>query len=169
MDASFKTMKKELLPLLRSSKLTIVGVGNTMQGDDGIGVHIADEIKNKAKTTAVVVAGSTPENIIGPVIRTKPELILIIDAADFGGEIGTIGVFDPSTVEEEAHMGSTHALPMSMFSKAIKQELSEINILIIGIQAGRTFLGERISKPVRQAAKWLVSFLLEAEKYAKVD
>jgi hydrogenase 3 maturation protease len=165
MNNAYEELESKLRPLLYSRKVTIVGIGNILHGDDGIGVLIAQEIKNTAKNTNVIIAATTPENVLTPIVRSKPDLILILDAADFGAKIGSIAVFDPSTVEDEAYLGATHALPVSMFASALKRELPEVEILIIGIQAGYGFFGSKVSEEVRRAANWVISFMGKVDSY----
>lgn len=164
-DVTYKELGNKLLPLLHSQKLTIVGVGNVLQGDDGIGVYITHEIGEISKNVTAIVAATTPENVLSPTIQSNPDLVLIIDAADFGRQIGSIAVFDPSTVEDEAYLGGSHALPLSMFSSALKNELPEVKILIIGIQTGSGLLSSKISDEVRIAANWLISFIQEIDHF----
>ncbi|MFQ5979118.1 MAG: hydrogenase maturation protease [Candidatus Heimdallarchaeota archaeon] len=163
MKEAYRELEKRLYPLLRSQKLVIVGIGNILHGDDGIGVLIAEEIKKSVKNVTVIIGATTPENVLSPVIRSKPNLVLIIDAADFGGNLGSIAVFEPSTVKDEAYFGSSHALPISMFASAIKQELEGVTVLVVGIQTRRGFLGSKISEEVHKAANWLISFIQEAD------
>ncbi len=152
--------KEKLRKMLNSKKITVVGIGNVMQGDDAIGVVVAQRIKEKKGNFHVIIAESTPENVIGPVVRSNPELVLFIDAADFGAVIGTVAVFDPTTVEDEAYLGGSHALPLSMFALAIKQEIPAVDIIIIGIQIDKTFFDAKMSTSVEETADWLVEFLM---------
>lgn len=163
MDEAYRELGEKLHPLLRSQKLVIVGIGNILHGDDGIGVLIAEEIKKSTKNVTAIIGATTPENVLSPVIRAKPNLVLIIDAADFGGLFGSIAVFDPSAVKDEVYFGSSHALPISMFASAIKQELEGVSVLLVGIQARRGFLGSQISEEVHKAANWLISFIQKAD------
>ncbi len=72
----------------------IVGIGNTLKGDDGAGVLICQQLKDIIGQN-VIDAGTVPENYIQPIIKKAPKVLLILDAIDFGGCPGAVNIFKP--------------------------------------------------------------------------
>ena len=72
----------EQLNELRGSKTVLVGVGNTLKGDDGAGPLLCRELTGKI-CAELINAGTVPENYIQPIIHKKPQNLIIIDAVEF--------------------------------------------------------------------------------------
>ena len=66
----------------------LLGIGNELNGDDGIGSYIAKRF-NKRNWLSVDCS-TVPENYISVVKRTKPEFLVIVDAAYMNLPPGTI-------------------------------------------------------------------------------
>ena len=73
----------EKLNKLRGSSTVIVGIGNTLKGDDGAGPLICEQLNAKV-CAEVIDAGTVPENYIQKIIKKAPQNLLVIDAIDFG-------------------------------------------------------------------------------------
>jgi hydrogenase 3 maturation protease len=74
---------------LRGKRVAVIGVGNRMRGDDGVGSVIAERLQELAKGSLLVIDAETvPENYLGVLLDSKPEVALFVDAVDFGGEVG---------------------------------------------------------------------------------
>lgn len=68
-------------------RLAILGIGNELRGDDGLGVVATRRLKlalGKLAHVDIIVAGNCPENFTGRVGRLSPSHILLIDAVDWG-------------------------------------------------------------------------------------
>ena len=82
------------LKKLRGSKTVIVGIGNILKGDDGVGPLICQQLHNNQICAELIDAGTVPENYIQPIVRKAPQNLIVIDAIDFGAAPGTINIFD---------------------------------------------------------------------------
>jgi hydrogenase 3 maturation protease len=129
---------------LNPAKTVIVGVGNTLKGDDGAGPRICHILRDKI-TAEFIDAGSAPENYIAKIIKISPEKLLIIDAVDFGAAPGTIKIFDIKDLGR--FLFSTHCLSPHLFVEAIRSEIN-VDVIFIGIQPARLHLGRDLSKQV---------------------
>ncbi|UXM84926.1 hydrogenase maturation peptidase HycI [Methanococcus aeolicus] len=142
-------------------KLAIMGVGNIIKGDDGVGiVFINDLIKslnfpeenlnnteiNKIQDKLLFLnCGVVPENFTAVLKTEKPSHIIIVDAALMGEEVGTIKIINPEDIVTTGF--STHALPMSIIVKYIRHHI-DTDILIIGIEPEQIELGAPLSKTI---------------------
>jgi hydrogenase 3 maturation protease len=131
---------------LLQGKIVIVGVGNELRGDDGVGVYIANRLKRRN----VINAGVAPENFIGKIKKMKPERIVILDALDFGGKPGEVKIVDAR--KTKGLKISTHSLPLSFFCKLFEN----IGIYLIGIQPKLNDFGSEMSREVRDSANGLI-------------
>ena len=82
-DSLARTLK-QLRRLNRPPRLAVVGIGHELRGDDAAGVRVARALQSRFPTSDALVAidaGSAPENHTGALRRFKPDLVLLIDAA----------------------------------------------------------------------------------------
>lgn len=110
--------------ILSGRKFLFVGVGNPERGDDGIGPIIVSRLETGHKLDC----GPVPENYTGKIRRMEPEVIILVDAVDFGAKPG-----DTMLTEAENAKGaalSTHSMPLSIFCKM----LPDSKVYVLGIQ-----------------------------------
>ena len=143
---------------LRNSATVIVGIGNTLKGDDGVGPLICRQLQQAKVSAELIDAGTVPENYIQTIIRKAPRNLLIIDAVDFGASAGTINIFKPEQLD--SFVFSTHTLSPKLFVDVLCRDI-EVNVYFVGIQPAQTQLGQPISGQVSQAVQWLVRTLTE--------
>lgn len=155
-----KTREKEVfekLSALRGSKTVILGMGNTLKGDDGLGCIVCERLFGKL-TAELIDAGTVPENYIQAIIRKKPQNLLIIDAVDFKAKPGTIELFKPEQLD--SFVISTHTLSPRVFIEMISRYI-DVNVFLVGVQPARMELGEEVSRPVSRAISLLEKILSE--------
>lgn len=147
----------DALGALRGSRTVILGVGNVLKGDDAAGPLVCERLQGQV-SARVIDAGTVPENFIRPVIRARPEKLLIVDAVDCGEAPGTARVF--GSEEVGAFAFSTHALSFHLFADIIRQEVS-VDVCVLGIQPGHTNLGQAVSAEVQEAIDAVAGTLQE--------
>jgi len=150
----------EQLKRIHGRGTLIVGVGNTLKGDDGAGCFVCEQLKD-AVGEHVIDAGTVPENYIGPIIEKGPEVLVVVDAIDFGGSVGEVKVFKPEELSSAAF--STHTLSPRLFVDVVCESIAA-EVWFVGIQPGRTALGEGLSKEVEDAVGVVAGVLKEALK-----
>jgi len=147
----------EHLNKLRYSKTIIVGIGNTLKGDDGAGPVICERLAGKI-CAEVIDSGTVPENYIQPIIKKAPQNLLIIDAIDFGASPGTIEIFEPEQLDSSVI--STHTLSPRLFADTVCQSI-KVDVYFVGIQPMHTRLGDSMSPQVCQAVRQLAQTLID--------
>ena len=148
------SLREQLSKICKPHTL-IVGIGNTLKGDDGAGVLICQRLKD-IDPEQVIDAGTVPENYIQPIIEKTPNVLLIIDAIDFGACAGAINIFRPDQLSSLAI--STHTLSPRLFVDVICRSISP-EVYFVGIQPGQTVLGRPLTPEVEQAVKSLTEIL----------
>lgn len=148
----------EQLSKLRGSKTIIVGIGNTLKGDDGVGPLVCEQLRQAGIAAEIIDAGTVPENYIQRITKKAPQNLLIIDAIDFGAGPGTIKIFEPH--ELNAFIVSTHTLSPRLFAELVSRNI-KVDIYFVGIQPAQTQLGQSVSAEAAQAAEQLSQSLAD--------
>lgn len=149
---------REQLGKICERKTLIVGIGNTLKGDDGAGCIVCERLRDSLGGL-VIDAGTVPENYIGPIIDKRPDVLVVVDAIDFGGSAGEVRIFAPRELSSAAF--STHTLSPRLFVDVICKSIPT-EVWFVGIQAGQTRLGEGLSSQVEEAAVVVAEILAEA-------
>lgn len=133
----------------------VLGIGNALNGDDGVGCYIARHLE---KTGWISLdCGTVPENFTGIVRRERPDLLVLIDAADMHLPPGEYRII-PHYLIEEVGTG-THALPLSHLIEFLAPVTGEI--LFVGIQPDSLGTGDPLSEKVEKSADEIVRILGE--------
>lgn len=139
-------------------KYILLGIGNELNGDDGIGVWIAKNFKSS--DWLALDCGTAPENFISVVEKHKPEHLVIADAAELGLASGEFRII-PKEKIDSVTIG-THSLPMSLLISYL--EAHAANVFCIGVQPKSAKPFSRISKEVKAAGLKIIE-LLKAKKF----
>jgi hydrogenase 3 maturation protease len=146
------------LDIFRDSDTIILGIGNTLKGDDGAGPLVYQRLKDAKICAEVLDAGTVPENYIQKITGKSPQNLLIIDAIDYGETPGTIRLFKPEKLS--SHVISTHSLSPRLFVDMICQNI-DVDVYFIGIQPEQMQLGQPVSAQVTQAIEQLAEALIQ--------
>ncbi len=134
-----------------AGRVSLLCVGNELSGDDGLGAAVARGLAG-LPGAQVIYAHTAPENFIDEVIAYRPERVVIVDAADFGGRPGEIRLIDSKAVQA-AHF-STHRAPMRLLLGRL--EAAGIGVALVGVQAAGMGLGEPMCSEVEYAARAII-------------
>jgi hydrogenase 3 maturation protease len=148
----------EQLNKLHGSKTVIVGIGNILKGDDGVGPMVCQQLQEAKVCAELIDAGTVPENYIQRIIKKRPQNLLIIDAIDFSALPGTISIFKPERLNSTAF--STHTLSPCLFAEIVSRNI-KVDVYFAGIQPAYTRLGESMSLQVCQAVRQLAQTLID--------
>ena len=132
--------------------ILLVGMGNSLKADDGIGPEICSLLKETIPDN-VIDTGTVPENYIQVIIKKGPEVILFIDAIDFGASPGMIRGFHPCQLS--SGVITTHTLSPRLLSDMVAQSIPA-KIYFIGIQPKSMMIGHPMSEEVESAKKELL-------------
>jgi len=150
-------MKDEVFKALSDNRETLyVFIGNELRGDDGAGPYIAANIRNNK--IRFINACNGFENAIGDIIELKPKRIIVIDAAFFDGRTGEVRIIDERELRDYK-MVSTHTLPLNIFFDLIRNEIKDVEIIIIGICAKSIDVGEEICDEVKRTCDEIIDCL----------
>lgn len=168
------------VPSPHSRKVVVMGVGNPLRGDDGAGPMVIGEAESERckaweegsgmesyESPILINAEDSPEAHLEEIRRLKPDLVVIIDAVDFGGKPGEVRFFGVGSGKcEERRLSlksfplapfsffslSTHRIPLRLLARYIREETGA-EVVLLGIQPKRIGFGNRMSEEVMRSAK----------------
>jgi len=133
-------------------KLAVIGIGNTLRRDDGIGVIILETLFDNYKREAIdyLNFGIFSSDLIYRL--QNYDLALIIDgiAADLlPGELKIFGLED-STFTKNNSAVSTHELNLKDIFRLTRDLGIKTKIFVAGIQVQDVSFGESLSQPLKE-------------------
>ena len=155
---------------LKKSRMLIIGLGNPILGDDGVGWKVAEEVREKLTPDLPVVVDclslggiSLMEHLIGY------ERAILIDAFSLDGPIGSILVLRLNELPNYSAFHTTSAHDTSLqnaikLGRSMGAQLPE-EITVVGIATRQVYdFSEELSPPVAQAVPQAVQIVLELLK-----
>jgi len=137
-------MKTEIQNILKG-KVVIVGIGNSMKGDDGFGPALIERLNNKTSFSCLN-ADTSPENYIGKITKEDPDTILLVDAVHMNLDPGEYRVLEKKDIQNSGL--TTHNLSPAMFIEFLENE-TKASIYMLGIQPKTVSLGEELSEEMK--------------------
>ena len=115
-------------------KCVILGVGNLLLKDEGIGVHIAQALQKMPLPDGVeVVDGGTSPDL--PYLVEGADKLIVVDAVQAGGEPGSIYRLTPEDIvaRPEALM-SIHQMGLLESLRTLRLDGGPKEVVIIGVE-----------------------------------
>jgi hydrogenase maturation protease len=124
-----------------SKKIAVIGIGNTLRSDDGIGAHICrllDEMQLTCFTTFIVQ--QLHVELIEDLIEY--DLVILVDASVTGNDIA----LTPVTFNETQTITASHHLNAQMFG-ALSRKIfgTNVPILLCSVKGENFEFGESLS------------------------
>lgn len=144
----------------KAEKITILGIGNTLYADEGVGIHLLPKLQETLSDVENIeyIDGSTEGmQLLGPVEGT--DALIVIDAIDAGKAPGEV-----ITVEKD-QIPSFNGIKMSVHQIGFQEVVSAAGLrdrlpermVLIGIQPDSLELGSELSETVRQKLPELIA------------
>ncbi len=147
-------------------RVALVGIGQELRGDDAVGVILARTLLDKlgAKGSPaegnstglplqVIDGGAAPENCTGALRRFRPDLVILIDAAQMDQAPGAVQWLDCEHLS--GFSASTHTLPLDILAHYLQAELG-CQVALLGIQPADTSFDVPLSPRVWQVMSEIV-------------
>lgn len=135
----------------RVSRIAIIGIGNPMMADDGIGPRLISELEGSGPGVDLIDMGTGGMQLVH--VLAGYDSVIIIDSADMGLSPGESRIFSPGEVVslKETRAYSLHDWDL-MRSIEISGELGEApeRILILAVQPGSLDMSEGLSPEVER-------------------
>lgn len=145
--------------------IIVVGVGNRLLGDEGIGLHIIDNLSQIPMPSNVDIIDCGCDLLGLMSCLNKPQKIIIVDAIRAGGKPGEIYRFDYSklaTTKDETQSGhQIGTIDVLRLLKSVYPVLADSEITVIGIEPKTLELGNTLSKEVKEKIADVTRLVIE--------
>ena len=131
----------------KNKKIVIVGIGNTLKGDDAFGPSLVGRLKNEKIRAICIDVGTSPENYADKIIKEKPDIVLFVDAASIDLKPGEYRLLRPDEILKSGF--TTHDMSPGMFIEYLKK-MTNAEIFLLGVQPENISFGSEMSKPVKK-------------------
>lgn len=141
-----------------SKKIAVIGLGNTLRRDDGIGIAILESLLTSYKREGIdyLNFGIASFDLLH---RIKDyEAVLLIDAIDAGLVCAEFKLFALGRIEYNLKNSpsSSHELDLRTIFKLYKKLNLKTKVYVAGIQAGDVSFGQGLSERLKNKQKELV-------------
>ena len=132
------------------NRVVLVGVGNPMRADDGVGPKVIELLQERRIGNVMLINAETvPEAFTGKVEKYKPTHVMLIDAANFRGQVGDAKLITGAQIGGQAL--STHSLPLSLFISYIQKSIG-VPVILLGVQPKTIDFSMPMSREIEEAA-----------------
>jgi len=137
-DNVLKFLEESTIP----RSVVIVGLGNLDRADDGLGIILAERLKDRYPGHVFSEKEKSVEGMVLELLERKDiRVFLFVDAMDFGGEPGEVRLFSAEDAERFVPSFSTHKVPIALLMGMIQERGKRP--FLLGVQPGSLeFLGK---------------------------
>ncbi|HUT42320.1 MAG TPA: HyaD/HybD family hydrogenase maturation endopeptidase [Gammaproteobacteria bacterium] len=140
---------------MSASKTLILGIGNTLLSDEGVGVHMLDYLRrhHPELSGAQFLDGGTLSFTLAPYIETAEHLV-VVDAAELMAPPGTVQVFTGDEMDRFAGRTKRSVHEVSLGDLLCIAHLTDCipaHRALVAIQPEFVDWGHALSNPVKRA------------------
>ena len=146
--------------------IKIIGFGNIMMGDDGVGIRAIEEIQKSSifednNNIEVIDGGTSGVDLV--FMMQQADRAIIIDAVDAGQQTGAIVIFTPDNIKEikKKKKGlksfSLHDIDLSEVFELLKTLNIPVKISIVGIKPEYVGYSDKLSPIIEKNIPDIIS------------
>ena len=135
----------------------LLGIGNDLLGDDGVGPYIARNVSTNH--WKAFDGGSVPENFIRPIRNLAPDLLVLVDAVDMGMSPGTVRIIPVEAIRD--HGFGSHQISLAHLIGILESFCSRV--VLVGVQPRCLDPDTPLTPPVISAADSILTLLKSGE------
>lgn len=132
-------------------KPAVVGVGNVLLGDEGLGVRLIEDLREEIEAWgADVIEGGTGGYALLGLVEGRPRVVFL-DAAQMHLPPGEVRVFGSEALIMGEARGalSGHELDLAATIALLRRTDPNLRVRVVGIEPERVALGEGLSPGIR--------------------
>ena len=155
-----------------SKLLTVIAIGNSHAGDDGIGLMLLDAVKNQLLDTVNVNFWEDKDSLsVAAELLEINTPVMIVDCADMGLRAGEYRCFNVNDVQLNGHMQSisTHGLGFAEAFQLAQTLGFTQSLSVFAIQPEQLEPGEKLSPVLEQKKNQLAAALLQEIQHAEQE
>jgi hydrogenase maturation protease len=145
------------------SACLVIGIGNILMGDDGVGIHAIRYLEGKLPEDVTLIEGG----VYGLDLLTYmegPDKVIFIDGIDAGDEPGAVFRFSPWQVgkSQDVPPVSQHDLGLyELIGAAQLLDQCPEDIIVIAVQVKSMEVGMELSPQVEDALPYVYRLVME--------
>ena len=146
----------------KSNSILVMGVGNYLMGDEGIGVHVIQEMaKNKLPEYVDILDGGTGGFLLLNCFEAYATVIFI-DATMDGRKAGTISLIKPKFASDFPSALSVHDVGLKDMIEAVylMEKIPDIHLFTVSIEEINPMTIE-LNKKVKNSIPGLIEIILK--------
>lgn len=145
---------------MHQNKTLILGLGNTLRRDDGLGPAVIEGLQSQKLANADVQVGGQDGLTLLESIREYPRAI-VIDAVDMGMPAGEVRIFAPGEVRVKSDSLSTHGFGLAEAMELMPMLDIQTELKIIGVQPESIEFGQGLGEKVSNSLGKVVELVKE--------
>jgi len=148
--------------LLKMGRRIILGIGNILLKDEGVGVHVVKHLQERGVPEGIEVidGGTLGFDLLG--LFEGTERIVVVDALKGGGEPGTVYRVRPEDLkEDQARALSLHQVGLLEVMEMAKLLGYEAEVVIIGVEPKEIAWGMELSPEVAAKVEKVATIALQ--------
>ena len=139
------------------SRVLVIGLGNELLSDDGVGIHIVRDLQRNPPDGALVVeVGTALLDALHLLERARR--VVAIDAMEAGGAPGSVYMLTAADVADRVNPASLHELDLKAAMRLLPGcQMPEI--VVVGVEPARIEFGLDLSPQVASALPQTVALV----------
>ncbi|MBN1504567.1 MAG: hydrogenase maturation protease [Candidatus Eisenbacteria bacterium] len=144
--------RKNLYTNPEANPILILGIGNLLLKDEGVGIHFIRMLKGKTLPSGVEAIDGGTRGLDLLLLMEGHKLVVIVDCARMGEPPGTVRVFEPKDIVPDRNRGfSVHGLNLASALEFGARFGKLPEIFIVGVEPESIEVEIGLSEAVRQA------------------
>jgi hydrogenase maturation protease len=148
---------------LSEKRITIIGAGNILCGDEGLGVHIVQELHGYDLHDNVTLHDAGTATVDAFLDAANADKVVIIDAVQAGGAPGSIYRFSLEEICAESGFTRTSLHQISLYdsfnmARLLMDKVPEV--IVIGVEPQSIESGLELSPNIRKKTKKIIEVIL---------
>lgn len=128
----------------------VIGVGNVLAGDDGLGVRLVEDLRGEIEAAgADAIDGGTGGFALLGLVEGRPGVVCI-DAARMGLAPGSVRVFGRESLPDGGGALSGHDLDLAATVGMLAATAPRVRVRIVGVEPGPAARGIGFSGEIRR-------------------
>ena len=149
-----------ILTRAEEKKILLVGIGNVLRSDDGVGVYIGRKIAESC-SIPVIIAEVSIENYIGKINGLNPDILILADCVNLNEEPGSWKILNINELEDLTY--NTHNLSLRRLG-----DFFTMQVYVLAIQPANLRFGEALTPEVKKSADEIIQLILQNNFRAEI-
>lgn len=145
-------------------RIFVIGVGNYLLGDEGVGIHVVNRLKEVTLPSCVEVVDGGVGGLFLLEFFEKAEKVILVDAVLGGGKPGDVYVVGAEELEEGCieSLTSSHDVDVRLLVKVAKEMGVLPELFLVGVEPKNyREISINLSREVEEAVPKVIETILE--------